>query len=92
MQNIEAEVLVALYRAARESRPPGPKALSFRLGVGSPALASALRSLERRGFANASTARLTFPGLAVAAALSAERASSHRTTDRRKRTRRSLAA
>jgi hypothetical protein len=88
MQNIEAEVLVALYRGARESRPPSQKELLLRLRTDARSLSEALHALDRLGLATARTARLTFPGLAVAAQL----ASTARAVRVDRRKRRSLAA
>ena len=69
MQNdFSRSVLQAMYEAARQSAPPSLKQLCSLLDAPREAVSAALVELERAGLVTARTARLTFPGLALAAA------------------------
>jgi Mn-dependent DtxR family transcriptional regulator len=66
-------VLLALFDLARGDRPATADRVARAAGVSPDAARAALRTLERAGLADAMRVRLTFAGLAVAAAAAAGR-------------------
>jgi Mn-dependent DtxR family transcriptional regulator len=76
-QALFTDLLIALLDLAQNDQAAQAGALAARVDARPLDVAEALVSLERRGLVDAGRARLTFGGLAVAAALRARRAEAH---------------
>jgi predicted ArsR family transcriptional regulator len=70
LNNTERQVLVALFRMARNNRHATAIRLANAVGLAPDEVRSALAALEAKGFADAERVRLSLNGLVVATSLS----------------------
>jgi Mn-dependent DtxR family transcriptional regulator len=68
LTNIQARLLVVLFDLAQADRPANVRRIAEVLEVRLGEVATQLNELDRLGLVRAARVRLTFPGLAIAAA------------------------